>query len=141
MGPTVVDLLLHCIATVYPSHYRCQGPFTWEQMRHWYEAGYFNADRLLVKNVEEIGPSFIPLRTAYPDDDAAFIPRNQAAILTVQGVWCACVSIVWAMLRDTSRAWARLPRSGDGKCPCVRADLGPSPSRRRPPHAPRAVGK
>jgi hypothetical protein len=56
-----------------------------EQMRHWFEAGYFNADRLLVKNAEEIGPGFVPLRSAYPDDDSAFIPRNRAAIVTAPG--------------------------------------------------------
>lgn len=58
-------------------------------MRHWFEAGYFNADRLLVKNAEEIGPGFVPLRTAYPDDDSAFIPRNRSAIVTAPGALVA----------------------------------------------------
>lgn len=58
---------------------KVEGPFTWEQMRHWYEAGYFNTDKLLVKNAEELGPHYIPLKSAFPKEEEAFVPRGEVS--------------------------------------------------------------
>lgn len=83
-----------------------QGPFTWEQMRHWYEAGYFNTDKLLVKNAEELGAHYIPLKSAFPKEEEAFLPRGDVAAI-VKGM-SSSTSRVCALMRNRVRP--RVPR-------------------------------
>lgn len=65
-------------------------------MRHWFEAGYFNTDKLLVKNAEELGPHYLPLKSAFPKEEEAFIPRGEVpsavkgARLVSYARVCAC---------------------------------------------------
>lgn len=54
-------------------------------MRHWYEAGYFNTDKLLVKNAEELGPHYVPLKSAFPKEEDAFLPRGGESAAIVKG--------------------------------------------------------
>lgn len=63
-----------------------EGPFTWEQMRHWYEAGYFSQGPILLQQVDEskgekvdtTGKEFRNLEELFADKDLAFIPRDEA---------------------------------------------------------------
>eukprot|EP01138_Halocafeteria_seosinensis_P013307 gb/GECG01013593.1/.p1 GENE.gb/GECG01013593.1/~~gb/GECG01013593.1/.p1 ORF type:complete len:516 (+),score=103.33 gb/GECG01013593.1/:1-1548(+) len=65
---------------------KIEGPFTWEQMRHWYEAGYFAQGPILVQEVDEAngeevdttGKGFSNLDQVFADKDLAFIPKDEA---------------------------------------------------------------
>jgi len=62
---------------------KVEGPFSWEQMRHWLDSGYLRPDKMLLRATPQgTHPSFggggawQDFRNLFPDDDAAFLPEN-----------------------------------------------------------------
>ena len=57
-------------------HAQVEGPFTWEQMRHWLQAGYFDTDKLLVRNPRVQRGTYQHFSEAFPDSKRAFLPAS-----------------------------------------------------------------
>jgi hypothetical protein len=67
---------------------RIEGPFTWEQLRHWHESGFLrDLDKLLIASAPSGAPpggaadglAFRSAQRAYPDTNTAFLPPDVAA--------------------------------------------------------------
>lgn len=62
---------------------RTQGPFSDEEMRAWYEAGFLNADLPICKG-DPRGKGYTPLSEYFPTSAVAFLPAEDVRRMTQQ---------------------------------------------------------
>ena len=59
-----------------------QGPFSAEQMREWFQDGYFNAETK-AKLASRKDAAFVPLGKLFPEGEGAFLSQGNQDVATV----------------------------------------------------------